>query len=477
MLANSRIIPAILCLFCQVAFSQTNTFSPYSRYGLGERAQSTFAHNMGMGGAYIALKPDSTMPLFVNAGNPASYALIRLTSLEVGGRYQYTDYRTANSGLYRWTTNFTYASLGFPMGKRAGACAGVMPYSSVGYSADGRLASPAGELRQVFGGAGGINKIFAGYGIAPFNRAALRYRFRNFSQDSLTGRSPAGLKTGYFFSKMISDLSAGFNVNFLFGNVQHSSRVIYPDLQMYNNTYLERSVSFGDFTGNFGVQTAITIDSVRTAKGRRRALSEKARFTFGFFMALGNELRALANSVAYNYVTTATGQDLIRDTVTFDVGQPTRLRLPVEQGIGIGFKKAERWNVVADAAVTRWNAFSAPFDAAKLADSYRFGIGASLVPEKFAAGRGAFWRRLNYRFGASYETGNVRIGGNTVPSYYFSAGFGVPVGIGRISSMVNISLQAGQTGFLDKGMLRETFFRAHVGFTFCDRWFQKFRYD
>ena len=38
--------------------AQINTSSPYSRYGLGERAQQTLAHNQGMGGAFVALKAD-----------------------------------------------------------------------------------------------------------------------------------------------------------------------------------------------------------------------------------------------------------------------------------------------------------------------------------------------------------------------------------------------------------------------------------
>ena len=70
-----------------LVLSQLNTFSPYSRYGLGEMSPTTLAHNSGMGGTYIALKPDSTMPIFINTGNPASYSLIKLTTLELGGSF------------------------------------------------------------------------------------------------------------------------------------------------------------------------------------------------------------------------------------------------------------------------------------------------------------------------------------------------------------------------------------------------------
>src|ERR1043166_4198442 len=123
----------LLISICTLLSSQNSTFSPYSRYGLGELAPVSLAHNQGMGGAYVALKPDSTMPVFINTGNPASYPLIRLTSLEVGGRYSYQMDKASNGNISKWGTNFSYAALGFPVGRRGGAVLGVAPYSYSGY--------------------------------------------------------------------------------------------------------------------------------------------------------------------------------------------------------------------------------------------------------------------------------------------------------------------------------------------------------
>jgi hypothetical protein len=50
-----------------------------------------------------------------------------------------------------------------------------------------------------------------------------------------------------------------------------------------------------------------------------------------------------------------------------------------------------------------------------------------------------------------------------------------------MSSMVHGSLQVGMLGpglgAKDNAIVTEQYFRVHFGFTFCDRWFQKFRYD
>jgi hypothetical protein len=478
-LKNNRQLLSFCALLITVyTGAQNNTFSPYSRYGLGEITSRTFAHNMGMGGAYIALKPDSTMPIFINAGNPASYALIRLTSLEVGGKYVHSEFKSNTTGLNANTTNFAYAALGFPVGRRGGASFGIMPYSVVGYNMTDKQDGAVGDVTYEFEGSGGLNKAYLGYGIMPFNRRLVKFRYRHlYVPDSMRTLSPASFKVRHFFNKMLSDLSVGVNGNYLFGNALHVARVVYPVELLYNHTYTERSYFLSDVTGNFGAQTAITIDSVRSKGGHRRNLKERVKFTFGYVMSFNNDMKARTNTIAFNYIKNSLGAELVRDTVSFRVDRPTPIALPLEQGFGIGFKKGERLNIVADLAFTFWNTYKAPHESGSLVNSMRTAIGAAWMPEKYAAGRGSFFRKTTYRLGAGYESGYINLGGTNISTYYVTAGVGLPVGIGRLSSVVNISIQAGRTGTTENGLIRENFARIHFGFTFCDRWFQKFRYD
>jgi hypothetical protein len=145
------LLTALICAF--VSYSQNNTFSPYSRYGLGEINPTTFAHNAGMGGAHIALKPDSVIPLFINAGNPASYALVRLTTLEVGGNFFYSQFSSTSSSLKKWSSNFAYAALAFPVRNKGGACFGIAPYSNLGYDLQSKEANAfIGDITYKFQG-------------------------------------------------------------------------------------------------------------------------------------------------------------------------------------------------------------------------------------------------------------------------------------------------------------------------------------
>jgi hypothetical protein len=476
---KSLITGFILILFCLRGNAQNSTFSPYSRYGIGELAPSTFAHNSGMGNAYIALRPDSTMPVFINAGNPASYSLIRLTSLEVGGKYLYSQFYGSGKSIRKWSTNFAYGALGFPIAGNGGACIGIMPYSSTGYDTEGHYNDPViGDITNKYSGSGGLNKAFGGYGVMPFHRRLTKFRRRNlFVPDSVKRLSPSMFKTANVLNKLLSDFSIGFNVNYIFGNTLNTTKIIYPGSLLYNNTYRERDLTVGDFTGNFGIQTSVTFDSARTNNNKRRAMNEKVRLTFGYFMNLNSTLKANYNSVGYNYILNGAGEEIIRDTVYYNVDQKTTVTLPLETGFGIGLKKGERINAVMDVAVTNWESFRYLNQPTDLQNNLRVAAGIHFVPEKYAAGRAAFFKRIHYRFGISHETGYIKINNLYVTNSFISAGVGLPVGIGRLSSMINVSAQYGQMGTTAKDLIQENYWKINFGFTFSDRWFQKFRYD
>lgn len=512
---KNNFLIVLCCLLTVLAKGQNSTFSPYSRYGLGELAPTALSHNLGMGGAGIALKPDSTMPIFLNTTNPASYALNKLTSLEIGGTYRYSSFKSSAGGLQKWGTNFSYGVLGFPIRENGGACIGIMPYSHVGYDTQSTSdVSGIGTLQNKYSGTGGLNKAFIGYGIMPFHKDLRRFRYRRLNiPDSTKTLSHRKYLRREFAHKMLSDFSIGFNAMYIFGNIQNSSRIIFPNSLLYNNTYNEQVLIMGDFTGNFGAQTAITFDSVNDQKGRhkriedaiaalikegiyngqvleqkkdsirkatplhKRALRDKVKFTFGYFMGLNNPLKVNYNTAAFNYILNGFGQEIIRDTSYYTQDQKGSVHLPLEQGFGLGFKKGERINLLADAALTNWQNFKFLNEVNTLKNNYRLALGCNFVPEKYAAGRGAFWRRVNYRVGVSYQTGYINLNNTLLSNYSVSAGLGLPVGIGRLSSMVNVSAQYGVMGTQAKGLTQENYWRINFGFTFCDRWFEKFRYN
>lgn len=431
-----------------------------------------------MGGAYVAHRPDSTMPVFVNVGNPASYALVRLTTLELGLNITFSDFSGPSSKSFNKSSNFSYGALAFPIRSKGGACFGVMPFTFVGSTTSNTLAeSGIGDVTYQYDGSGGLNKFFLGYGVMPFNTRLSKFRSRHlYIPDSLKTLHGSAYYLYELGAKLLNDLSIGANGYYIKGNISNTARVIYPDNTLFYNTFRDRAFSLSDVTGSFGIQTAFSVDSVRAGQGRRRALNEKVKFTFGYTFNINNSLHTTYNAMSYNYKL-AGGTETIVDTVFYKVDQPASVKLPLEQGFGIGFKKGEKLNVVADYSITRWQDFRYLDNVSDLKQNQRIAIGANFVPEKYAVGRNSYLRRVNYRLGFNYQTGYIQVNNTRISGYTISAGLGLPVGIGRMSSMVHIGGQYGTLGTTANGLIRENFWRINIGFTFSDKWFQKYRYD
>src|SRR3954471_10502531 len=139
--------------------SQNLTYSPYSRFGLGELNSPAFAQIGALGGSYIGFKPDTTAPLFINVANPAAISGIRLTTLELGGIGKFSEFNNGSTKVKTKTVNFSYGTLGFPIKQRAGAAFGIMPYSNVGYNLKTEAdVSGVGTVISKYNGDGGVNR-------------------------------------------------------------------------------------------------------------------------------------------------------------------------------------------------------------------------------------------------------------------------------------------------------------------------------
>ncbi len=474
--------------------AQINTFSPYSRFGLGELNQNTLAHNQGMGGAFAALKPDSIFPVMINTGNPASYALIKFATFEVGGFYTNSKFSTQSVSVMKNNANFSYAVLGFPIRKKSGAVLGIMPYSNVGYNLNNTVDEKnIGNVSYNYNGEGGFNKAFVGYGTMPFRDKLINFRKKETAKfnnpEKVYSRKRYAVKE--FTNELLSDFSIGFNANYLFGSIKNYADVRYPNSNLYYNTIRESTIRLHDFTGNFGIQTGFTIDSVKVKRkkdtltsnlGKRVVLKEKIKIVFGYYMNLNNTLKANYDLISYNYFLTNTSGILPRDTVIKIVDANGKIKLPLENGIGIGIKRGEKLNIVLDYAITNWNNFKLLNYNDSLKNSTRMAIGFNYVPEKFATGKGTFFRRSQYRLGAFYNTGYLNLNNTLITTYGVSAGISLPVGIRTGTGLINLGIQYGTTGTNSNNLIKENFIKVNVGFTFNstyfdDLWFRKFKYD
>lgn len=155
----------ILALLTLGAFAQNMTSSPYSRFAygdLGDDAPNTFR---GMGGVGIGMRSNKA----INPLQPASYTACDSTTFmfDLAGSVMWTTYTDASGRRNRASGNLEYISLQLPLYKRyVGFSAGVMPYSSVGYSFS--LADSINSdyhYAAMYAGEGGITEVYGGLSV------------------------------------------------------------------------------------------------------------------------------------------------------------------------------------------------------------------------------------------------------------------------------------------------------------------------
>jgi len=154
-------------------YSQFNTYSPYTRFGLGDLARHGFGQNMAMGGTGIAIHEGNR----INYLNPASFSSLDSTSVyfDFGANTFHNQYQTEDFSNTWWNMNLHHVAFASSMGKYLGFSAGIVPYSSIGYNIKQEYDDfTAGEAMDTYyKGDGGIMNFYLGSSVKFFNRISL----------------------------------------------------------------------------------------------------------------------------------------------------------------------------------------------------------------------------------------------------------------------------------------------------------------
>lgn len=478
--------------------AQILTSSPYSRYGLGEINTQNFATLNALGGAASAYQCDTAMPCFINIANPAALSGIRFSTFELGGQAQFTRISNAAASVDKKNINFSYGSLGFPVGKIGGAAFGVMPYSTMGYNITTYSQDPAvGQIKYVYQGDGGFNKAFLGTGLRPLRKQLTNF-YNSALYDSLV-KAQQWRKVGRMkvARQLLSELSLGFTGNYVFGTTNQTTDVVLPGSILFYHARRLRSAHVSDLSFNTGLQTAFTIDHLKQKKHLvikdtinhtetridtviRRELKQHVKIGFGIYANLPTLLNATQSTVISNYALDGFGNEIPEDTSLNSSNLPGTIRLPLEIGAGFSVKKGEKLTLLADGSVTNWSQFRYFDQVNTFKNSYRVGVGAVFVPDRFSFGSANYIKRVQYRLGFTYSNGYLDLKNTLINNYAVTVGLGLPVGMNRqgdMFNMVNISAQFGTMGTTTNALLQEKYIRLVVGFTFNKRWFIKYKYD
>jgi len=417
---TKKIILSISFLFIGlIGFSQENTASPYSYYGLGDVRFRGTHDARAMGGLNIT--GDS---IVLNLQNPASYSRLMLTNFVIGGNTNFTTLKNTTSSDEAQRTSLDYLAVGFPMGK-FGASFGLMPYSAVGYNL--RSTSVANDLQsnKEFFGDGNSNKFFIGaaYSFTKQFSAGLNVEY-NFGDINNTVREtvfdiaenqPVQLGTRERNNSKIS------GVNFTFG-------------LLYDTKFKEKYKLYTSF--NFRPEAKLSVDNTRNT----------ATIVVD---NLGNEFSFESSEIN-----------------TLD----SKLVIPTKLSFGAGIGESNKWMLGAEItfvnSAKQNNLFIENLNSS-YKDSQKYVIGGYYIPKHDSFS--SYLSRVVYRAGFRYDTNGLVINNQAINDYGMNFGIGLPLG----PSKIDIGLELGKRGTKNSGLVQENYFNVSIGLSLSSQWFVK----
>lgn len=402
-----------LCLIITsvlIALGQQTT-SPYSMYAYGLLRDHVTSAQRQMGGTGYAQQSGRQ----INAMNPASYAATdSMTFLfDIGADVSWYKRSDATGTDRDWGGGIDYVTIQFPVSKTVGMSAGLVPFSSVGYSFGSDIKNGVATHQ----GLGGINQLYLGAGWRPFK-----------------------------------GFSIGANISYMFGTLANDT---YATAASGTNAVFEQMMEVRDYHLHFGAQYALQ-------------LTREHSVTLGVSYEPGKDL--LGHTYVLKYLESASKADTIAPGV---VGLKGRFAIASTYGAGIAWDWNRQAHIEADFTYQPWAkvkyAQLENYSDTRLANRWRVGVGGSYIPNP----RGGYFKRMAYRAGAFYNRDYIMVGTNNVRDWGVSMGFGFPASGAK--TMVNLGVEYLQRQATPTPMLKEKYVNITLGVNFDQLWFYRSR--
>lgn len=409
-----------------------STYSPYSVYGVGSQLTEGTAFNKTMGGVGIAARNNR----YINYLNPAALTardtLAFMLDFGVSNTNKYFKQGEVNSVNNQF--NLSNFILSFPIYRSSAMAIGIVPYSGVGYDFSYNETRP-----QVVGQTGNIN-------------------YQAYGQGALT---KVFLSAGATFWKCFS---IGAEVDYYFGHIEKVSNKIFDQANL-RSTYGGYNMKLWGVGGKFGLQYEQRFNNLNS-------------------LVVGGTYR-LKTSIhgtneEYYHATLSSVQDSV---YTADVGSQG-VKLGDEIGVGLALKLDGKWSIELDYLYSDWRGsgfannrgFAVQTEenlTFSSAASHTLRAGVEFVPNRNDIRY--YYRRMAYRAGIYYDTGNFRYGPYAVTSCGLTLGMTFPVF--RWFNGLTLGIDFGKRGTVKNNLIRETYFQINASMNIHDVWFQKPKYE
>tara|TARA_B100000809_G_scaffold253571_1_gene289725 strand:- start:265 stop:1542 length:1278 start_codon:yes stop_codon:yes gene_type:complete len=424
---RNNIIYLFFLFFCaESVLAQNQTNSPYSRFGIGDLQSNILSEYAAMGGTSIG----SYNPNIINPYNPASYSAFKANSFifSTGGAHQTTKMQTTNLEQITNNSSFSHLLLGFPLSKKIGASAGLLPFSNIGYHIeDAEIHPDLGLVSYSYNGDGGLSLLYVG---AAYN--------------------------------LTENLSVGANVNYLFGGLNRNKRVLFTDGETYN-TRKTSSISAKGFFYQLGLMY-------------NKELNEKMHLTLGFTANNNVEISAKRTVLTETYEILSSIYEVVKDTIedySISGCEDCNMILPQNLAVGVSLNMDNKWLLMADFSIQDWSEYRMFGETDSLANSMKFSGGLQYTPDNMAVNK--YWKLIKFRFGGKFQQSYLQLYNTQLNEKSVSFGLGLP--LRKTKSEINLSVEVGERGTINNNLIKEQFLRFQIGLSLSDIWFVKRKYD
>lgn len=426
-----KIITVIASLFIgsQTVNAQTTdalgAYSPYSMFGLGEIEKPGTAYSRGMGGIGISMRDNR----FINYINPAAISardtLAFMLDFGVAQKNNYLSDANATSAYN--TFNMLNFIVTFPIYRKSAFIIGIVPFSNTGYKFESieqnpDLVAQMGDIKYQQYGTGGISQLFVGASMV--------------------------------FAK---NFSVGAEFLYYFGSINRQNNTLFSTSANNNSIQTGWDYDVRSYSGKFGIQY-------------EQPLKNNSFLSFGATYRLGSNLQG--DITNYNYSISQGGG---RDTISFGTYQDTKIRIASEIGVGISYKKKDKWSIGFDYLRQDWNKteFKETSRIFSPLASESFKAGFEIIPNRYDSRY--YLKRVTYRGGAYFDRSYVSINGHQINDCGITFGASFP--IFRWYNAIGVAVEIGQRGTQKNNLVRENYVNFIVNISLHDIWFQKYKYE
>lgn len=394
-------------------FSQNDTSTPYSLFGLGVENKTATGGLTGLGNTGISQNNSGEINLF----NPASLGNIKLNTFlyEFGLNGVYSTIQTDNVSETTSDYNMSHAVMAFPLRKNLGISFGLLPYTKVGYDID--IENPIEGSTESYlsriTGSGGLNKFYVSSGLSLGNRFSL-----------------------------------GVDLSVLFGSISQETNVYYESLV---------NIADVNYYNGFKLKAGLQYQIIK---------AKNKNVTLGAVVELPTILSG--SQERNSYKTSSTGiKIIIEDDVENSLDD---FELPLSFGLGVTTKLNKTITTSFDFTKLYWDNTNQLQNNERYSNQDIYAFGAEYLP----LNKNKYWSLVKYRFGLNYNTGFLNISDQKIDSYFASVGLGLPL---SNSAKLNISYSYGREGTLSNNLVEENFHKLTINLNFIGNWFNKRQYN